>query len=391
MNRHCVLSCETAHMKKTHLFIMFCLSLTMPTMLVQGEAKALDLYVSPAGSDTNDGRDAAKALATLQRAHLVARRLLSSSPAPLTIKVMPGVYKGQYVRWSFSMPTQTIRIVGIGGRPVFDGGGPKAGRTSQLEFMAIARESNTSENQPSNIIVENLEVRNYLEGIIIRGEAPGTGGYLISEGRNRISNVNFINIGKPFAPRSVNTTGRASFGAVMIKGSRNNVVENSRFENITNDEDFPSSYATYGGLHAIYIMQYSAGTVVRKNVFSKIFARGVVKFRNFSNFGVVEGNIFSDDTSIVMDDFCDQKLAVCKALAWVGCPSWGIQFRNNRIGRYRPATTHRPTVDFRDSKTNQAYCSSERFWTDTGLDKSNPLYQVAGKPRLIQSKNVIGR
>lgn len=371
------------HMRMIRTLIV--LAIVVP--LYPATASALDLYIAPDGSDAADGLSPAAPVATLQRAHDVIAQRLASQPEPATLHVAPGVYRDQLVRWSFSMQNHPIVIQGDQRqRPVFDGSGLGKLKTDQVEFLYIARGDRTDDG-PTNIHVRNLQIQNYLEAIWIRGARSNKSGYNASEGGNIIEGNRFVDIGAAFSKAIPPGGHRVSHGAILIRGSRGNVIRNNEFVNITNDAKFPASYSTYGGLHAIYVMLFSSNTLIENNTFSRVFARGVIKFRGFSNFGRVIGNHFLDDTSLLRVSYCDDDLPVCRNLPATECPPSGIEFSNNTYRYYRGPNERRPTLDIDDHPANDNYCGSERFWKDSGLDPRMPFNQVRNASRLTTVGN----
>jgi hypothetical protein len=350
-------------------------------------ASDVELYLAVDGNDANDGLSSSKPLATLQRAHDLLAKRLSAEPARAVVHVAPGRYRGQTVRWSFSMRDYPIVIQGDRrNRPIFDGkaSGKEQGR--QDEFLNIVRDRRPDDG-PSNIQVRGLQIENYLEAIWIRGSRSQEPAYTASDGRNVIEDNRIVDIGGAFVERGKGRERRDAHGAILVRGSRGNIIRNNEFVNITNDSAFPADYSTYGGLHAIYVMRFSSGTIIEGNSFSRVFARGVIKFRHFSNFGKVIHNRFDDDTSLIENAYCDRDLAVCQQLDFIDCPSWGIEFSDNTFRHYRGPTTRRPTLDVSRHPANDNYCNSDRFWTDSKLDPRAPWNQVKGQERVISKGN----
>ena len=154
------------------------------------------------------------------------------------------------------------------------------------------------------------------------------------------------------------------------------------FFEISNNANFDGNYVDYGGLHAIYTNR-AQHIYILKNTFKRVYARGVVKFRDFSNFGRVEGNKFLDDTSLFQDKYCDQSRSDCVSAGknFNECPSYGISFKNNVIHHIR--RSYRVTIDIdHDFPRNMEYCTSSAIWADRGLDKPavNPRFQF---PRIF--------
>ncbi|MEE9293596.1 MAG: right-handed parallel beta-helix repeat-containing protein [Phycisphaerae bacterium] len=104
-------------------------------------------YVSPQGDDDSDGRSKATAFATIGRA-------VGALRAGDTIAILPGTYHESLTMEGVGDAQATITIQGQDGTPVLDGG-----RTLGIGFSCI---------QCTNVIFENLEIRDYIDiGIMV--------------------------------------------------------------------------------------------------------------------------------------------------------------------------------------------------------------------------------
>lgn len=86
----------------------------------------LQIWMSPTGSDSNDGLTAAKAVTSLARvqAILVARHGTKPWDRDVEVRIAPGRYVGQTVTWTHTSPTRKITFMPAAddkNRPVFDG------------------------------------------------------------------------------------------------------------------------------------------------------------------------------------------------------------------------------------------------------------------------------
>jgi hypothetical protein len=366
------------------LVYSFLLIVTIGLAGVSSASAQVDFYVAVNGSDSNDGLSRDRPVATLQRAHDILADRLSTQPGPAIIHVGPGTYRGQTIRWRFSMRDHPITIQGDPQqRPIFDGKGIGKTKSGQTEFLNITRDARP-DGGPSSIQVRGLQIQNYLEGIWIRGFRSRDPTYKSSEGRNLIEGNRFVDIGRAYA-ESDERPAKPSHGAILINGSRDNIIRNNTFSNITNDPAFPRDYSTYGGLHAIYIVNFSSGTLIEGNIFTKVFARGVIKFRNYSNFGRVVHNRFDDDTSLLLDSYCDRASPACQSAT--ECPSWGIEFAQNTYRHFRSPQMTRPTVDIEHHAANDNYCGSEQFWSESRLDRQAQVNNVKGIRRVVSEGN----
>jgi hypothetical protein len=301
------------------------------------------------------------------------------------ISVAEGVYPNQRTRWSLALDGATVAIEGKGdGRTIFDGAGiesVEAYPKGQHAFLNVVRAPQTSPAQGSNLIIRGLAIRNYFQAIWIHG-ASAADGYSVSNGNVMIEDNVFVDIGAAFSKVDEAGGPAESHGAILISGSRGNVIRRNEFTRISNDPDMPTDYSTYGGLHAIYVMSFSSGTLIENNTFRDVFARGVIKLRNFSNYARIIGNRFEVDTSLLSDQYCGSKNPVCASLPAPECPSWGTIFAGNTYTHLRSEGRPRPTIDLTWLQENEPYCTSRQFFEDSGLDPTDPLNIVAGRCRI---------
>ena len=342
-------------------------------------ATEITLYVSPTGKDTYNGLSLTAPLATLSEAN--TRILAKSFPkgATVLVHVLPGIYRGQLIRWALSDDYEVI-IRGAGW-PVFTGADLGATAGNQTTFMDIRR-GTLSQRAVGKLTIRGLLIEHYLEAFWIRGN---TVAYGWSPSGVVIENNRIQKIGAAHSKIIPMNSRRPSRGAILLYGAREVVIRGNEFVDITNDAGFPKSYATYEGLHAIYAMHFSSGAVIEGNGFTRVFARGIIKFRNFSNFGRVIGNRFQDDTTLLQDSYCDVTLPACQALSWIDCPSYGIVFAGNTVRHYRGEGKHRPTIEIQNHSANNGYCQSDKFWDDSQLRRDDPL-NVVGSARRIYTE-----
>src|SRR5690606_29185878 len=80
------------------------------------------IHVAPNGNDSRDGSTPAQAVRTLNRVHQL---IADARPnRDVEVRIAPGTYRGQQVRWTYTMPDHSIRFVTAAvdrTRPVFDG------------------------------------------------------------------------------------------------------------------------------------------------------------------------------------------------------------------------------------------------------------------------------
>lgn len=265
----------------------------------------LDVYVDPQGSDLNSGLSDQAPVLTLARAQEVASTAYQAGVhASITVKVAAGTYSGQSVLWTFVPGVVPLTIQGPSAvdKPVFDGAG------TAKTFLTIRYSK-----EPSNVTVRNLFITQYLTSAIqLRGASQvnvGAAGSLIE------SNV-FDKIGSKWV-----FNGEASYAALSLWMTHNNVVRNNVFNRIA---DFnPNSV----GLHAIYAAHWSTDNEISGNTFSNIAAGDVVKFRNRSNHNQVLNNSFVNNRNWS---------AVYNWVQWSApydgeCPNHHITVSGNRV------------------------------------------------------------
>ncbi|GAB4307406.1 MAG: hypothetical protein Kow0090_22250 [Myxococcota bacterium] len=134
--------------------------------------KGETIFVSPEGSDENDGLSAANPLKTFSSA-------LCNARAGQTIKVLPGIYEESVIIVGFGEEDSPISIIGVvegGKKPIFDGGG-------WLTMGIGIAESR-------NFIIENIEFRNYTDeglSVIVSSEIEIRGNVFTKNGFESIN------------------------------------------------------------------------------------------------------------------------------------------------------------------------------------------------------------
>jgi hypothetical protein len=343
----------------------------------------LHVYVSPNGVAGGDGLSASRPLRSLSHARYLLEDYFIKRALPhrdVIIHVAPGRYSEAEVSWNFHLPRNFITIMGEdpANPPVFDGGGLPGQKT----WLKVSR-GDLRQSDPFRLVVRQMRIQNFHTAIKIWGAGNG---YSHSPGGVVVQNMKFYNIGKAFdEPKGAN-----SHAAIYIQGSHGNQIRWSRFYNITNDVNFAKSYDT-GGLHAVYV-NHSLRTLLYRNHFEKVYARGVIKFRNFSHYSRIEGNTFLDDTSLLQDDFineaeCAAAGTICMSYKQQECASYGLKWIGNRYKYLR--STYRPTVDLNEHPETLSFCESEDYFTHYGLNRADPFnYPHRYYRRLYEDANV---
>ncbi len=310
------------------------------------------------------------------------------------------------VLWTFSLPNNTTTIKGAGRNSTIFSGNGSPGPTT---FIVFARHKNLNNTESRNIVIRDLMIRYYHTGLKVWGTPISN---WAAYDNITVDNVYFYKIGRSYddlsgmtlheqyykntngnlyKPRLLDDEGTPlvapasaldpSRAAIYMQNTDGNSVINSRFVNITNDTSFHNSYANYGGLHAIYVSR-SQYLTVHNNYFKKVYARGVVKLRDFSNYARVSYNRFLDQTSLLSDQYCDHANAECKSYgrSWAECPSYGMLYHNNRY-KYESKYVTRPLVNYDVNpytpkievyEANEPYCQRKMGWENIGIPPNTP-------------------
>jgi len=275
------------------------------------QTNPLMIYVSPSGSDENDGLSLAKAKKTLAGAH---KAVVALDPATrdVFVEVQPGDYVAQKrTTWTYTMPKNTIRIgppLGSSTRPYFTPCPSRSSSGTDCEdcyFFVLDKPGGVA----TNVHIENLELHRWLSGIALWGASKySVTGY---QRRNRISGCFFHYIGDAHNPDFYR--GEA---CISLRQSSDNIIENNRFQNIKN-----AASSDYRFLHAVYIKNWSKRNVIRYNVFINV-SGDVIRNRNGANYTQVVSNTFirAGEGALVQDYF-DR--------AQDECPSWGVMVTDN--------------------------------------------------------------
>jgi hypothetical protein len=269
------------------------------------------------------------------------RALYKSLERDVVVRVAPGTYRGEEVRWTlpsnghsvsfqpagFEAGMRFADVKARGGRPIFDGTAAceakKAGQA--CKFFLVDQPKGSG---PSRLRFLYLDVRNYA--------TTGIGLHNEGEGRNLVYGCRFADIGT--YPRAYHAL-LHGMAAVGISDSDHNVVANNRFVNIQNesgDERF---------LHAVYLNVGSDENRVVGNATFRV-SGDPIKVRQFSNRNEITGNTLrcSGGKSFFLDYPEDFTPASGREPE---CASWENVFSNNRLdcgydGGSLPATHLEP-------------------------------------------------
>lgn len=287
----------------------------------------LALFVEPHGSDQGDG-SAQHPLATLMGAQARLRALYPAT-RPLDrhvqIRIAPGTYAGQEVRWEFLSSGHSIafmpsgfavgmnfdRVRALGGRPIFDGR-EACERKSAGQACKFFRIDQPKGSGPTRLRFYYLDIRNYATtGISLQNSGDGL---------NLVFGCRFANIGTYPSAYHKLLHGMAALG---LSDSDHNVVRNNHFVNLRNQ----SGQERF--LHAVYMNVTSDDNRVENNATFRVCG-DPIKVRQFSNRNQVVGNTLrcSGAKAFFLDypeDFPADSGREDE------CASWENQFKGNRL------------------------------------------------------------
>jgi hypothetical protein len=306
-------------------------------------APIFTVYMAPAGNDANDGLTPATAIATLVRAQAVLKEHEPSSD--VEIRIAQGTYVSPpFHDWRFYVPGHTISFMPIdyqlggglpaGGLPIFrnakcgsiycDGfwlqprlpretsdplydGGTSGLRFYylQIEYYSAGAISVFGDSE------RDVEDETYNPPLRVRG-SQGLNG-------NTFFGMQFRHLGSQWGG------GTYGYGGIVLTNSSSNRIANNHFINIENAS--PNG----GYIHGLYITHFSSSNIVQQNRFEYI-SGDAVKFRNLSNFNIVEKNTFTraGRTSYYRGEFCDLQCAIDNKLARQ-CAEYHNRFFDNII------------------------------------------------------------
>lgn len=303
----------------------------------------LRVYLSPNGSDYNQGLSRSAPIRTLARAQQVLQ--VYDLKRPIEIHVGQGTYWEQSVEWTYTNGHSiTFTPVDFSkDRPVFDGNG----------VVETWFKLEKSDGVNSNLRFRYLKVQNYATAVSFNGNR---GSLSTWNGGNELYGMYFYRIGGIFSHTGYSTA------AVRLKNSRNNSVVNSHFVDILNYPDDASA------IHAVYIAHYSSGNELLRNRFLRING-DPIKVRDESNHNYIADNKFysSGEKAFYQGWYCN---ADVKGWNLNGenpggctkpsgeCPSIGNEFRNNHLygGYVYPYSTSGGAVKVFNIRGSDDYC-----------------------------------
>lgn len=307
------------------------------------------IYMRPGGATSGCvddgwvGRSYSRAVGTLACAQAILRdagfhdvdRWAAEQDRNVEVRISPveGTYDGQSVVWTTTNPDYAITFLPIlddKNRPVFHGGG------THDTWFALG----VASGQDTNLHFRYLRVESYRTAMDFRGNRNSEAG---SNGNNSLYGMYFKRIGSKWIAGA-----EASTGAVILRNSDDNRIENSHFIDIQNSSDC-------GLLHALYLAHMSDDNYIRGNRIVRNCG-DPIRLRDFSNRNVIRANEILDSGSAAYTDwYCDwdawanrdcprdgidrfgnavsEAAEACRCTkATPECPSWENEFRDNHLG-----------------------------------------------------------
>ncbi|WP_223669630.1 cupredoxin domain-containing protein [Kangiella shandongensis] len=313
------------------------LIITIVFSITSTASESFRIFISPSGSDQNEGFTYFQPIKTLKRAQEV---LKSYNPnEPIEIHIDPGTYYFQSVTWDYSnghsitfTPTSFIKE-----RPVFDGGG--------LDTWFKLRKSGGT---ASKLKFRYIKVQNYNTAMSFNGNRNYVSSW---NSANELYGMYFYRIGGKYSNSEYSTA------AVRFVNSRNNSIVNSHFVDILNTPEWSSA------IHAVYIAHHSSNNEVLRNRFLNING-DPIKVRDESNYNYIADNRFysSGKEAFYQAWYCNadergwnldgNNDGGC-TLESGECPSIGNEFRNNDLyGGYSGA------INVFSVREDNNYCGS---------------------------------
>lgn len=233
----------------------------------------LHLYITPNGSDSNDGLTEATALASIDG----ASKLLVASPfaGNVTVHIAEGEYfVPENAYWHYSNPGCMVYIEGAGqDKTVFYGPLEK-----DVTFLQVSSCNNTS------LSFKNFTVRLFRNGIIMRCSSDGS--VVTNEGVvGWFENLTFTELGGYYT-----RCDSAAVAGIQFLGSSNNTIKNCTFNGLRD-------YNTGNNIHGVYISTFSSNNIIQGCLFEDIrpdpvrirraSSNNVIEYCSFRNTGVI--------------------------------------------------------------------------------------------------------
>lgn len=297
---------------------------------------AFQVFLDPAGSDTNSGLVASAPVKTLARAQAV---LTAAAPeTDVEVRIKQGTYTAPTTTWTFIVPGHTVNFMpidyeygdgvdDIAGRPVFRSNGTAG-------YWLRGRMPDTMpEGGDGGLRFYYLRVERYSEGgIALAGRYQTVGGLRVPAdagfNHNKIFGMELVDIGSTWSSAGY------AYGGVDLVNSSGNLIQNNHFVHLEN------SGGQAALLHGVYIAHHSNDNVIVSNQFAYV-SGDPVRARNDSNHNDIYGNVFerTGQKGQFSDWFCDTSTGCVDSTHPRECASQGNLFHeNNNISGYDGAS-----------------------------------------------------
>ncbi len=269
------------------------------------------LILAPSGDDANDGQSLATPILTLSRAQELLREHVPSRDRTVEIRIAPGIYQDQTIRWDFTMPRHEVRFMPLSddkNRPIFDGS--NVGGT----WFYLDADS----GQTTNLVFRYIRVQHYGTAIDFHGNRDAAH---LGNSHNTIYGCYFESIGN-----ASNWTWGASTAGLRLVNSDDNEIVNSHFVDIGNYDE-PEL------IHAIYVAHLSCRNQILRNRFLRVTG-DPIRVRDFSNYNLIKENVFvrAGIKAAWTEWFCDHDRRHNQCTKPTAeCPSWMNQVLNNCV------------------------------------------------------------
>ena len=278
--------------------------------LAHADASAARVFMSPGGSDEEDGRAAASAVQSWGRALEIAVAAAGAGAKSISIEVGEGTYKGRGASIA-GLPADTrivIRPHPPGSKVVFDGG-RKGGAWLLVRPSA-----------GGGISIRDLVITNYVTAISLAGSRGSPDEPAQPVEGVEITGNHFTHIGQIAFPR-----GKPSTAVLRLVNADKTRIVGNRFFDTGNVKSCEL-------LHAIYVAHDSTENLIESNHFEKSCGDSI-RIRDRSNHNVIRGNTFVDAWAAapVSDWFCNNSLRKLCANHRTECPSVGNVLAGNKV------------------------------------------------------------
>lgn len=325
----------------------------------------MKLYVSPSceyNTAKNCGIDAVgrgteqAPLATLQgvQEELVRLNKESKIKENITVYIHNGVYQNHpSVTWTFRTGstitfTSAEKISRSYSRPVFDGNG-----------SAFFLDYHNHKDRPTTLVIENLQVQNYVNGITLRdngAEAPVK--------NHQIRNMVFTNIGNKYQNPDLDTID--GYAAIRLIEVSNASLRNSTFKNLENTTG-PAK------IHAFYLANGSSNNSIVNHQITNV-SGDPLRVRNNSNYNTFD--------NIRMTKTGQYALGLSEWRGENEPASIENKLINSTVNKSYKNTTNLPTVAFYDGVK---LCTRDTSFNYVYIEKDGQIVKVP----LIRTANNI--